>query len=38
MKKIVLLFVLSVSLSVFSQKKEKTLVTIDDEKNARYEA
>ena len=32
MKKIVLLFVLSVSLSVFSQKKEKTLVTIDDEK------
>jgi len=32
MKKIVFLFVLSVSLSVFSQKKDKVLVTIDNEK------
>lgn len=32
MKKIVLLFVLSISISVFSQKKDKVLVTIDGEK------
>ncbi|AUC23855.1 peptidylprolyl isomerase [Polaribacter sejongensis] len=32
MKKIVLLFVLGASMSVFSQKKEKTLITIDGEK------
>ena len=32
MRKIVLLFVLSVSLSVFSQKKDKVLITIDGEK------
>ena len=32
MKKIVLLFVLSISISAFSQKKDKVLVTIDGEK------
>ena len=32
MRKIVLLFVLSLSTSIFAQKKDKTLITIDGEK------